>query len=143
VPKTRNPGEPERILERRALAWKLRRAGGTLYSIQESLAAQGHAVDLSTISRDLKHEMDEWRKLEGEEAQGWRDDTIAKLDDLIKTQLEMAANPRNIRAADSANAAVRAMERKAKLLGIDAPEGINAAVNSIAELIYSVHAAQD
>jgi hypothetical protein len=35
------------------------------------------------------------------------------------------------------------MERKAKLLGIDAPEGINAAVNSIAELIYSVHAAQE
>jgi hypothetical protein len=127
VPKTRNPGEPERILERRALAWKFRRAGGTLYSIQEALAAQGHDVDLSTISRDLKHEMDEWRKLEGDEAQGWRDDTLAKLDELIKTQLELAADKRNIRSADNATAAIRAMERKAKLLGIDAPEGINAA----------------
>lgn len=143
MPKTKNPGEPERILERRALAWKLRRAGGTLYSIQEALAAQGHDVDLSTISRDLKHKMDEWRSLEGDEAQAWRDDTIAKLDDLIKVQLELAADKRNIRAADSANAAVRAMERKAKLLGIDAPEGINAAVNSIAELIYTVHAAKE
>jgi len=135
--------DAERMQARRARAWALRRAGGTVYSISDQLTAEGYECTPMTVSRDLRQMMDEWRSMEGDEAQAWRDDTIAKLDDLIKVQLELAADKRNIRAADSANAAVRAMERKAKLLGIDAPEGINAAVNSIAELIYTVHAAKE
>jgi hypothetical protein len=55
---------------------------------------------------------------------------IAKLDEIIKTQMELAATKSNIRAADSANAARMAMERKAKLLGIDAPVSLDVSVNS-------------
>lgn len=108
----RHVGEDEVIAERRAKAFSLRKAGASYRQI-----AQQMAVSLNTAYADIQAELLELREQTKTDAADVRDMELQRCDEMI-----LGLWPA-VRRGDpkSVMAAVRVSERRAKLLGIDAP----------------------
>ena len=108
-----HPGEAERIAARRVKAMELRKAGHSFRAIGTALQ-----VNASTVCRDIADEMAELKTLTGQAAEDTRQLELERLDRLW-TKLEAHGLKRGDYRA--VLAAVRISERRAKLLGLDAP----------------------
>lgn len=109
----RHTGDDERIAERRVRALELRKAGGSYRQIATALG-----VDVATAWDDVQTEMAELRKLAGQAAEDARELELQRLD-----RWQAKLEGRGISGGDhrAIAAAVRISERRAKLLGLDAP----------------------
>lgn len=109
----RHPGDAERIAARRVQALELRKAGASYRQI-----AQATAVDVATAWDDVQAEMSALRALTGQAAEDARTLELARLD---RWQSKLEANGLQDGDHRAVAAAVRISERRAKLLGLDAP----------------------
>lgn len=98
------------ILERRRRAWNLKLAGTRHDDIARMLGITKRAV-----TRHLAKAEAEYAKELGDEINRWRQQEVARCDALIQALWPNKSNPRH---TDSIN---RIMERRARLLGVDAP----------------------
>lgn len=110
--KDAQPGKAQEIAERRVKAFNLRKAGATYRDIAKQLE-----VTHATIVQDIKAVMKELQKTQLEEAADYRSLELERLD-AMQVQLWPQANKGNHGAVDRV---LRIMERRAKLLGLDAP----------------------
>lgn len=108
-----HPGEDERIAVRRVRALEMRKAGATYRQIAAALS-----IEACTAWRDVQAEMIALRQLAVEGAEDVRELELQRLDRLW-VKLEQNGLQRGDHRAVSA--AVRISERRAKLLGLDAP----------------------
>lgn len=111
----RRIGKDEAIAERRAKALELRKAGGSYRAIARALG-----VPLSTAWGDVQAELGALRDLAAKLAEDVRELELRRLDDWT-TGLTPKARKGDHMAV---NALVRIQERRARLLGIDAPTKI-------------------
>lgn len=109
----RKAGHDERIAARRTQALELRKQGKSYRAI-----ATACGVDVATAWDDIQAEMGELRKLAGAAAEEARELELQRLD-RWQEKLEGAG----LKSGDhrAVMAAVRISERRAKLLGLDAP----------------------
>jgi hypothetical protein len=107
-----HPGESETIVARRVKALDLRKAGLTYRRIAEELK-----VNVRTAYTDVQDELAALKTLTGKAAEDIRELELRRLDDYT-LGLTPAARRGDVRAVI---ALVRVQERRAKLLGIDAP----------------------
>jgi len=112
-----HPGEVERIAERRVKALDLRKAGASYRRIAEELKC-----DVETAYRDVQAELAHMREVAGDLAEEVRTLELRRLDDYT-LGLTPAARRGDAR---SVQALMRVGERRAKLLGLDAPDTLNA-----------------
>lgn len=107
-----HPGEAEIIAERRQRAFGLRKAGASFRQIASQLG-----VSLNTAWADVNAELLELRTQTQADAEAVRDIELQRCDEMI-----LGLWPK-VRTGDpkAVMAAVRVSERRAKLLGIDAP----------------------
>jgi len=106
------PGQLEAIAERRVRALELRKSGLTFREISRQLGA-----DLHTVHGDVQAELAALRERTVEQAQDLREMELARLDSFnlgLWKQIKAGSAP-------AVSAAVRVSERRAKLLGLDAP----------------------
>jgi hypothetical protein len=105
-------GQAEAIAERRALALELRKAGGSYREIAQQLG-----VDVHTVHGDVTAELAALRETTSGRAEELRDLELQRLDQMT------AGLSAPIRAGSppAVTAAVRVSERRARLLGLDAP----------------------
>jgi hypothetical protein len=108
----RHLGDDENIADRRARAFSLRRAGASYRAIAQQLS-----VSLATAYDDVNAELMELREQTKADAEAVREIELHRCDEMI-----LGLWPA-VRRGDpkSVMAAVRVSERRAKLLGIDAP----------------------
>lgn len=106
-------GEDARLSEARQTAMELRKGGMSYRAI-----AQTMGVNVHTAYDYVQAELLELRKETTEDTQTVRDMELARCDEM------MAGLEEGIKAGDpmSVNAAIRVMERRARLMGLDAPE---------------------
>lgn len=112
-PGKRHRGADERIATRRVQALDLRKAGRSYREIAARLK-----VDVSTAWDDVQAEMEALRGLATTQAEAVKELELQRLDRLL-AKLEAHGLKRGDHRAVSA--AVRISERRAKLLGLDAP----------------------
>lgn len=105
-------GGKERKAERARRAFELRKAGKSLREIGEALA-----VSHETIRKDLAEVLTAYREEAVDKHKAIVAIELARLDDML-FGLWMKARDGNTRSVD---AVLRIMERRAKLLGLDAP----------------------
>ena len=105
--------EEPRVLENRLRALKLRKAGGTYEQIAELLG-----VGTTQAFRYVQHELDKLRDECPEVAADVRDLELQRLDDMLHGIWE-AAIKGNTQAIQKV---LSIMERRARFLGLDAPE---------------------
>lgn len=107
-----HPGEAERIADRRVHAFELRMAGHSYRDIGRMLS-----VNASTVCRDIHEEMAARLTLTTEAAEDYRALDLERLDVAIQGLMPMAraGEPKSVMAL------MRTLERRAKLLGLDAP----------------------
>jgi hypothetical protein len=110
--KDAQPGKKEEIAERRVKAFNLRKAGATYRDIAKQLE-----VEHSTIVQDVKAVMKELQKEQLVEADSYRAMELERLD-AMQTQMWSQVQKGNQGAVDRV---LRIMERRSKLLGLDAP----------------------
>jgi hypothetical protein len=110
-PRRRRPGQVEAIAERRARALELRKAGGSYRAIEQL------GVDVHTVHGDVGGELAALRETTSGRAEELRDLALQRLDQMT------AGLSAPIRAGSppAVTAAVRVSERRARLLGLDAP----------------------
>lgn len=108
-----HPGEAERVAERRAKAWKLRVEERQSY---RAIAAK-LGVDASTICRDLAADRAELLALRTEAAEDERAMALEELD-LLWNSIRAKVKKGHLGAVREA---VRIIERRSRLLGLDAP----------------------
>jgi DNA-binding CsgD family transcriptional regulator len=108
----RHQGEDEAIAERRVRAFGLRKAGASYRQIAQQLG-----VSLNTAWADVNAELLEYRDQVKADVAEVRDMELQRCDEMI-----LGLWP-HVRKGDAKSvfAAVKVMERRAKLLGIDAP----------------------
>lgn len=106
-------GEAERIAARREKVFELRKAGSHYSAIGAALK-----INKSTVCRDIAAAMADLQTLTKEAAEDVRQLELARLDRLL-AKLEKGGLKRGDHRAVAA--AVRISERRAKLLGLDAP----------------------
>jgi hypothetical protein len=107
-----HPGEVEIIAERRVRAFGLRKAGASYRQIAQQLS-----VSLNTAWADVTAELLELREQTKADAQEVRDLELQRCDEMILGLWPAVrkGDPRSVLAA------AKVMERRAKLLGLDAP----------------------
>jgi hypothetical protein len=106
------PGQVETIAERRVIALRLRRTGASYREIATQLA-----VDVATAYADVRAELGALREQTVEEAKELRDLELQRFDEMtagLWPQVRAGSPPH-------VTAAVRVSERRARLLGLDAP----------------------
>ena len=111
-PRRGRPGQVEAIAKRRALALELRKAGGSYRAIAQRLG-----VDVHTVHGDVTAELADLRTTTVGRAEELRDLELHRLD-------QMTAGlwpPIRAGSPPAVTAAVRVSERRARLLGLDAP----------------------
>lgn len=108
-----HPGEAERIAQRRLEVLKLRLQGLYIPAIARALK-----VDKSTVSRDLQAEYAENRAQRTALAEDAREVELLRLD---RWQAQLEASGLTVGDPRAVHAAVRISERRARLLGLDAP----------------------
>jgi hypothetical protein len=106
------PAERGKILERQLQALELRKAGFTYRAIGDKLG-----VDHTTVYKDIQHELQRLAEQQRDSADELRQLELERLDMLLKGLEPMASvgNP------GAVNSYLKVMERRAKLLGLDAP----------------------
>lgn len=105
--------EEARIATRRVQALDLRKAGATYRRIAEALS-----VDVSTAYADVQAELTALRTLAAEQAEEVREIELRRLDDYT-----LGLTPKARKGdADAVRTLIRVSERRAKLLGLDAPQ---------------------
>ena len=109
----KNSPRRARATERRLIALELRKAGATYQKIAEHLG-----VPLTTAAYYVTSAM---RALVAEPARELRDLEVARLDDMLLSVWPQVRQG-NLGAIDRV---LRIMERRAKLLGLDAPTRVN------------------
>lgn len=119
VPKTQrqrppHPGEEERIAERRVKALNLRKAGASYRAIARELQ-----VDLATAWSDVQAELLALRTLATQAAEDVKALELQRLDALTAGLFAKATQHGG--DARAVAALVRVSDRRAKLLGLDAP----------------------
>lgn len=109
----RPAGEAALLTERRAIALELRKGGCSYRAIAEALQ-----VNVHTAYDDVQAELLELRQHTTDDAEAVKSIELERCDTMLQG-LEAG-----IKAGDpqSVNAAIRVMERRARLLGLDAPE---------------------
>lgn len=109
----RPTGEAESLAEKHATAMELRKMGHTFRSIAKTMG-----VNVHTAYDWVQAELIELREKTREDAESVRDLEMERLDDLLEATWSnaMSGDPQAIMSA------IRIMERRAKLLGLDAPE---------------------
>lgn len=115
----RNPAEAHSIMERQKKALAMRLAGATLREISDALG-----VDLSTISRDIQRALAD---IPREEADALRKIEVQRLDRLQRAVWTKALGG-DLSAVDRA---VKIVDRRAKLLGLDAPQKVEVAASDV------------
>lgn len=113
--KDAKPGNTEQIAERRVKAFELRKKGNNYREIARELK-----VSPATIVLDVKAVMKELVKEQQKEAEGYR---VLELDRLETLQVKMWEQ---VEKGDqgAVDRVLRIMERRARLLGLDAPAKI-------------------
>lgn len=108
----RHLGDDENIADRRARAFSLRRAGASYRAISQQLS-----ISLATAYDDVNAELMELREQTKCDAEAVREIELHRCDEMILGLWPAVrrGDPKSIMAA------VRVSERRAKLLGIDAP----------------------
>jgi hypothetical protein len=109
-----NPGKPERAQERRVQALDLRIRGLSFRRIGEKLGIS-HTAAHKAVERALS----DLAKLEGEKAEVQRQLDLERVNKIILSLWPKKGDPK------AAAALLKAMERRAKLLGLDMPKGLN------------------
>jgi hypothetical protein len=107
-----HPGEAERIAERRVRAFGLRKAGASYRQIAQQLG-----VSLNTAWADVTAELVELRTRTADDVRAYRDLELQRCDEMM-LGLWPAVRAGDARAVF---AAVKVMDRRARLLGLDAP----------------------
>lgn len=105
--------EKSKILERQIQVLELRQSGWSFRAIGEKL-------DISHVQawQDFQNALTELREVSNDKADDLRQLELERLDALTKALEPMAM----VGNTNSINAYLRVMERRAKLLGLDAPE---------------------
>jgi len=108
-----HPGEAERIADRRAKVWALRLKRQSYAAIAAQVGC-----DKSTVCRDLAADRAELVALRKEAAEDEREMALELLD-----RLWAALETKGLKRGDhrAVTAAVRIIERRSRLLGLDAP----------------------
>jgi hypothetical protein len=112
LPRRGRRGQLEAIAERRMRAFELRKAGASYREIAKQLD-----VDVHTIHGDLQAEMVAIHQQTAEQADELRALELARLDGMTSGLWPQVREG----IAPAVSAAVRVSERRAKLLGLDAP----------------------
>jgi hypothetical protein len=108
----RNTKQEANIVERQLLALELRKMGlsyraiGTKLSVSHEQARQDVEAELESLSKEREGKLEQYRQLELERLDG----IMKSLDNWVS-----AGNPQAVMAY------LKAMERRAKLIGLDAP----------------------
>ncbi len=107
-----HPGEAERIAERRAKVWELR----TRQSLTYAVIARKLSVDKATICRDIEA-IYASIEIPANEVSIERRRTLDQVDEIVQwlTPTARKGNPK------AAATILRAFDRRARLLGLDAP----------------------
>ncbi|HEX3052699.1 MAG TPA: hypothetical protein VHP83_18715 [Aggregatilineaceae bacterium] len=105
-------GQKEKAAERRVKALDLRQSGLSYRKIAEQLE-----VDVATVFRDIKDSLAELKAVEETEAEELRIIEVARLDAILNAMYNKAINGDQ----GAVDRVLRIMERRAKLLGLDAP----------------------
>lgn len=110
------PGEDEAIAERRAKALVLRKAGASYRAI-----ARECGVDVATAWSDVQTELAELRQVARETAEDVKQIELGRLDDwtIGLTNRARQGDEKAVRAL------VQVSQRRARLLGLDAPIGVS------------------
>lgn len=119
LPRGERHGKRELIAERRSLIWELIRSGVTdVRGLSAALAQRGITASKTTVHKDITITLGEYRKQRLRDTSMVVDTEVAQLD-----QYEQALALK-IKGGDSRAvvAAVRVKERRARLLGLDAPD---------------------
>ena len=104
------------LLELRSMKmYRMRIQGYTIVEIADELKCA-----ISVVSTTLKRLMDELKALSAQEADAYRAYELTRLDNLFKS-LQPKIEEGDVNAV---NSAVRVIERRCKMLGIDAPQEI-------------------
>jgi hypothetical protein len=113
-----HPGEAETIVARRVKALDLRKAGLTYRRIADELK-----VGLQTAYTDVQDELAALKALTGKAAEDIRELELRRLDDYT-----LGLTPAGRKGdAKAVMALIRVQERRAKLLGLDAPAAMTLA----------------
>jgi DNA-binding transcriptional MerR regulator len=136
-PKGNEAGGTTTLKERRYIAFKLRQEGNSFREIKRILAEQyGHEVSDVTVYRDVKETLKRFDDELKEQVPELRAMEATRLEHLINNMWKYATNPRTVTVhmkngdtmsyeeADyrAIETMLKVMQRKAKMLGLDAPE---------------------
>lgn len=123
------PGTKERILERRAFAWRFRASGMTVDQVRDEWNLKmrkeyrdSEQVGSSTIGEDLRAKANELIEETALNVKQWREVELTRLDMMLAV-LTPQVKSGHLGAMDRY---IRLSERRSKLLGLDAPVKISA-----------------
>lgn len=127
-------GKREELAERRAKVWELRKAG---YSTRKIAKALG--VSISPIKHDIQVTLRELGAQMTEDLTAYRAEELERLNTLL-TGMWKSACGGDVAAA---MVCIRIAERRAKLLGLDAPVKVQAEGVSFVQVLQQVAARLD
>lgn len=112
------PLSPEELNNRRVFVMQCRIKAWSFYRIADAVEEKfGYPISAAQCSVDFKHVMRERAKEQAEETDAVRNTMVAQIDEVLEKHLELAIAG----DVDSADIVLKAMVRKARITGIDAP----------------------
>lgn len=118
---------------RRATIEDRRRQVAALYvrRVNQSDIARQLGVNQATISRDVAALVKQWQKEQAETIEAWRDRDLLELDEMEKdAAIEFSKSKRR----DWIDTRLKIKERRAKLMGLDAPTRAEIGIKAIEKM---------